>query len=113
MVAEGGEPERGDTLDVLVLGVVAAFRDFGNLGTFLFLVVGFNVGIGRLAGFDFGVGGLDGAGDDLGTAGVEGGELGGELGVNPCFILTRSTVTCKEEPAATSTTMFMLVSLAR
>lgn len=76
MVAQGSEPKGGDTLGIRALG---PFGDLGNLGPLFVLVVRLDIRVGGFASFDLGVGGLDGAGDDFGAAGVEGGKLRGEL----------------------------------
>lgn len=74
VVPESGEPELGNTLDLLGrlgLGLI----DLGDASLVILLVVR----VGSLAGGDLLGRGLSGTGDDGGTALVEGRVLGGEL----------------------------------
>jgi hypothetical protein len=75
VVLESSQPEVLDSLGSLLLGPV--LLELGDLGGLVLVVL--IVRVGSFAGGDLLGGGLDLAGDDLGSAGVEGSVLGGEL----------------------------------
>lgn len=75
VIPQGGQPELGDTRDGRVL---LSLLDLGDLGSLLILLV-LLVRVGRLALLNFLVGRLELAGDDGGTALVQGLVLDEEL----------------------------------
>jgi hypothetical protein len=74
VVLESSQPEVLDSLGSLLLGPV--LLELGDLGGLVLVVL--IVRVGSFAGGDLLGGGLDLAGDDLGSAGVEGVKMGGK-----------------------------------